>query len=72
VPAVRSVVIVGGGYQPLAGDRTGPRRDRGEVLEPSEDGNVFGIGMALQAPAPSCTGVTHSLTHSLDERAFRH
>ncbi len=52
MPAVRSVVIVGGGISGLSLAiglaRAGTEV---EVLEASDDGNVFGIGMALQAPA---------------------
>jgi 2-polyprenyl-6-methoxyphenol hydroxylase-like FAD-dependent oxidoreductase len=50
--AVRSVVVVGGGISGLA-LAIGLAREgiNVQVLERSTDGNVLGIGMALQAPA---------------------
>jgi 2-polyprenyl-6-methoxyphenol hydroxylase-like FAD-dependent oxidoreductase len=52
VPAVRSVVVVGGGISGLSLAIGLARAGiEVEVLEASPDGNVLGIGMALQAPA---------------------
>ena len=54
MPAVRSVVVVGGGISGLSVAIGLARAGiEVEVLEASPDGNVLGIGMALQTPALS-------------------